>query len=59
MNASVVVELTLNDRVAHTFDAPERRAYEQLLRKALRVPGAAAEAAAAALCTAAAAEMHG
>lgn len=38
--ATVVVELTLNDRVAHTFDAPERRAYEQLLRKALRLPGA-------------------
>lgn len=36
---AVVVELTLNDRVMHGFDNTERRAYEQLIRKALRLPG--------------------
>ncbi|KAI3430747.1 hypothetical protein D9Q98_009159 [Chlorella vulgaris] len=34
----VVVEMTLNDRVVHSFDSPDRRAYEQLVRKALRLP---------------------
>jgi hypothetical protein len=30
--------MTLNDRVVHSFDSPDRRAYEQLVRKALRLP---------------------
>ncbi len=38
LGSAVIVELTLNDNVVHTFDSPERRAYEQLIRKALRLP---------------------
>lgn len=35
----VVLEFTQNDRPESWFTAPQRRAYEQLLRKLLALPG--------------------